>query len=122
MGRGKRILVVDDAVFMVCMIKHILLNSGYEVIGEAMNGKKAIEKYGELKPDMVLMDITMPEMDGIQALKAIKKSDPKALVVMCSAIGQQAMVTEAIQSGASDYIMKPYSAEKVLETIKKYLG
>lgn len=122
MGRGKRILVVDDATFMRLMIKDILNKNGYEVIGEAMNGKKAIEKYGELKPDMVLMDITMPEMDGIQALKAIKKSDPKALVVMCSAMGQQAMVTEAIQSGASDYIVKPFSAEKVLETVKKYLG
>ena len=86
------------------------------------NGLKAVEKYNETKPDLVLMDITMPEMDGIQALKKIKEMDPAAKVVMCSAMGQQAMVIEAIQSGAKDFIVKPFQAERVLEAVKKVVG
>ena len=119
---AKNILVVDDAAFMRMMIKDILTKNGYNVAGEAENGAKAIEKYNELKPDLVLMDITMPEMDGIQALKGIKAADPAALVIMCSAMGQQAMVIEAIQSGAKDFIVKPFQADRVLEAVKKVVG
>ncbi|CAM3377112.1 response regulator [Hydrogenibacillus schlegelii] len=119
---GKRILVVDDAAFMRMMLKDILTKNGYEVVGEAPDGAKAVELYQELKPDLVTMDITMPEMDGIQALKEIKKIDPQAKVIMCSAMGQQAMVIEAIQAGAKDFIVKPFQAERVLEAVRKLLG
>ncbi len=119
---AKNILVCDDAAFMRMMIKDILTKNGYNVAGEAENGAKAVEKYNELKPDLVLMDITMPEMDGIQALKAIKASNPGACVIMCSAMGQQAMVIEAIQGGAKDFIVKPFQAERVLEAVKKVVG
>lgn len=119
---GKNILVVDDAAFMRMMIKDILTKNGYNVVGEAENGQKGIEKYTELKPDLVLMDITMPEMDGIQALKGIKAVDKGALVIMCSAMGQQAMVIESIQAGASDFIVKPFQADRVIEAVKKVVG
>ena len=119
---AKNILICDDAAFMRMMIKDILTKNGYEVAGEAENGLKAVEKYNETKPDLVLMDITMPEMDGIQALKGIKALDPAANVIMCSAMGQQAMVIEAIQSGAKDFIVKPFQAERVLEAVKKVVG
>lgn len=119
---GKNILVCDDAAFMRMMIKDILTKNGYNIAGEAENGQKAVEKYNETKPDLVLMDITMPEMDGIQALKKIKEMDPGASVIMCSAMGQQAMVIEAIQSGAKDFIVKPFQAERVLEAVKKVVG
>lgn len=113
---------MDDAAFMRMMIKDILTKNGYNVAGEAENGAKAMEKYNELKPDLVLMDITMPEVDGIQALKNIKASDPNAKIIMCSAMGQQAMVIEAIQSGAKDFIVKPFQADRVLEAVKKVIG
>ena len=119
---AKNILVCDDAAFMRMMIKDILTKNGYNIAGEAENGLKAVEKYNETKPDLVLMDITMPEMDGIQALKKIKEMYPAAKVVMCSAMGQQAMVIEAIQSGAKDFIVKPFQAERVLEAVKKVVG
>lgn len=119
---AKNILICDDAAFMRMMIKDILTKNGYNVAGEAENGLKAIEKYNETKPDLVLMDITMPEMDGIQALKQIRAMDPGACVIMCSAMGQQAMVIEAIQSGAKDFIVKPFQAERVLEAVKKVVG
>ena len=119
---AKNILICYDAAFMRMMIKDILTKNGYNVAGEAENGAKAVEKYAELKPDLVLMDITMPEMDGIQALKKIKASDPSAMVIMCSAMGQQAMVIEAIQAGAKDFIVKPFQAERVLEAVKKVVG
>ena len=119
---AKSILICDDAAFMRMMIKDILVKNGYNIAGEAENGAKAVEKYQETKPDLVLMDITMPEMDGIQALKAIKANDPNAQVIMCSAMGQQAMVIEAIQSGAKDFIVKPFQAERVLEAVKKVVG
>ena len=119
---AKNILVCDDAAFMRMMIKDILTKNGYNIAGEAENGLKAVEKYNETKPDLVLMDITMPEMDGIQALKKIKEMDPAAKVVMCSAMGQQAMVIEASQSGAKDFIVKPFQAERVLEAVKKVVG
>ncbi len=113
---AKNILICDDA------IKDILTKNGYNIAGEAVNGAKAVEKYNELKPDLVLMDITMPEMDGIQALKKIKETDPNASVIMCSAMGQQAMVIESIQSGAKDFIVKPFQADRVLEAVQKVVG
>ena len=119
---GKQILICDDAAFMRMMLKDILVKEGYEVVGEAVNGADGVEKYGSLKPDLVTMDITMPEMDGIQALKKIKELDGGANVIMCSAMGQQAMVIEAIQSGAKDFIVKPFQAERVLEAVKKVVG
>lgn len=119
---AKNILICDDAAFMRMMIKDILTKNGYNVVGEAENGQKGVEKYNELKPDLVLMDITMPEMDGIQALKKIKEGDSSALVIMCSAMGQQAMVIESIQAGAKDFIVKPFQADRVLEAVKKVVG
>ena len=119
---AKNILICDDAAFMRMMIKDILTKNGYNVVGEAENGAKGIEKYNELHPDLVLMDITMPEMDGIAALKGIKQIDPNAHVLMCSAMGQQAMVIESIQAGAKDFIVKPFQADRVLEAVKKAVG
>ncbi|MCG8539807.1 MAG: response regulator [Clostridia bacterium] len=120
MGNG--ILIVDDAAFMRMMIRDVLSKNGYEILGEAENGQKAIEKYKELNPDLVIMDITMPEVDGIQAVKEIKKLSPDAKIVMCSAMGQQAMVIEAIQAGARDFIVKPFQADRVIEAVKKVIG
>ena len=118
----KRILIVDDAAFMRMMIKDILTKNGFEVVGEAADGIQAVEKYNELRPDLVTMDITMPEMDGIAALKEIKATDPNAIIIMCSAMGQQAMVIDAIQAGAKDFIVKPFQADRVIEAIQKALG
>lgn len=116
------ILIVDDAAFMRMMIKDVLTKNGFEVIGEAENGARAIEKYKELQPNLTIMDITMPEIDGIQAVKEIKKMDPSAKIIMCSAMGQQAMVIEAIQAGAKDFIVKPFQADRVIEAVKKVIG
>lgn len=118
----KSILLVDDAAFMRMMVKDILTKNGYNVVGEAENGLKAVEKYKELNPGLVIMDITMPEMDGISAVKAIKSMDSNALIIMCSAMGQQAMVIESIQAGARDFIVKPFQADRVLEAVKKVIG
>ncbi|NHM28232.1 response regulator [Desulfofundulus sp. TPOSR] len=119
---GKRILVVDDAAFMRMMIKNIVTKNGYEVAGEAENGKQAVEKYAELKPDIVTMDITMPEMDGIEAVKAIRTIDPNASIIMVSAMGQQAMVMDAIQAGARDFIVKPFQQDRLLQAIERVLA
>jgi len=119
---AKNVLIVDDAAFMRMMIKDILTKNGYNVVGEAENGAKALDKYNELKPDLVLMDITMPEVDGIAALKNIRGADPSAKIVMCSAMGQQAMVIEAIQAGAKDFIVKPFQPDRVLEAVRKVVG
>ncbi|TCK97903.1 two-component system chemotaxis response regulator CheY [Natranaerovirga hydrolytica] len=119
---GKSVLIVDDAAFMRMMIKDILSKNGFTIAGEAENGLKAVEKFNELKPDLVIMDITMPEMDGIEAVKKIKEVDPNATIIMCSAMGQQAMVIESIQSGAKDFIVKPFQADRVLEAVNKALG
>ena len=119
---AKNILICDDAAFMRMMIKDILTKNGYNIVGEAENGAKAVEKYAELKPDLVLMDITMPEMDGIEALKKIKAADANASIIMCSAMGQQAMVIESIQSGAKEFIVKPFQADRVLEAVQKVVG
>jgi two-component system chemotaxis response regulator CheY len=107
---------------MRMMIRDILTKNGYEVVGEAQDGAQAIEKYKDLNPDLITMDITMPEMDGIAALKEIRKLDSNAKVIMCSAMGQQAMVIDAIQAGAKDFIVKPFQADRVIEAIKKTLG
>lgn len=116
------ILVVDDAAFMRMMLKDILTKNGYSVVGEAVNGNDALDKYKELKPDLVTLDITMPECDGIQALKNIKAFDGNAKCLMCSAMGQQAMVIESIQAGAKDFIVKPFQADRVIAAIKKVVG
>ena len=118
----KKILICDDTKFMRKMLREILSENGYEIIGEAENGIVAIEKYNQLKPDIVLMDITMPELDGIQALKQIKAQHPGAAIIMCSAMGQQSMVMDAIRAGAKDFIVKPFQADRVLEAIKKVIG
>ncbi len=119
---AKGILIVDDASFMRMMIKDILTKNGFEVVGEAENGAKAVEKFKELDPELIIMDITMPEMDGIQAVKEIKSINSNAKIVMCSAMGQQAMVIEAIQAGAKDFIVKPFQADRVIEAVKKVLS
>ncbi|MBC7347155.1 MAG: response regulator [Clostridia bacterium] len=119
---GKRILIVDDAAFMRMMLKDILTRNGYEIAAEAENGLRAVELYREVRPDAVTMDITMPEMDGITAVKEIKKLDPGAKIIMCSAMGQQLMVMEAIQAGAKDFVVKPFQQERVLQALGKVLG
>ncbi|WP_312651544.1 response regulator [Proteiniclasticum sp.] len=116
---SKRIMIVDDAIFMRMKLKDILEKNGYEVVAEAQNGADAIEKYKAERPDIVTMDITMPEMNGIDALKGIKKIDGSARVIMCSAMGQQAMVMEAIQAGALDFIVKPFETDRVIDSIVK---
>jgi two-component system chemotaxis response regulator CheY len=119
---GKRVLIVDDADFMRMMIKDILIKNGYEIAGEATDGNSALQKYKEINPDLVTMDITMPEMDGVDTVKAIIEYDPDAKIIMVSAIGQQAIVIDAIQAGAKDFIVKPFMPERVLEAITKVLG
>ena len=118
---GATVMIVDDAAFMRMMLKDILTKNGFTVVGEAENGAVAVEKYVELQPNLTTMDITMPEMDGLQALKEIRKRDGKARVIMCSAMGQQSMVIEAIQAGAKDFIVKPFQADRVVEAITKAL-
>jgi two-component system chemotaxis response regulator CheY len=116
---AKRILITDDALFMRVTLKNILTQNGYEVVGEAANGVESVELYKSLKPDVVTMDITMPEMDGLQALKEIRAHDPQANVVMCTAMGQKSMVVDAIQAGAKDFIVKPFQPDRVLEAMAK---
>ena len=113
-----KILLVDDAAFMRMMVKNTLNENGYTDLYEASDGAEAVTKYAELKPDLVIMDITMPNMDGLEALKAIRKADPNASVVMCSAMGQEAMVIEAIKSGAKDFIVKPFKPEQILRAVQ----
>ncbi|MHB8170467.1 MAG: response regulator [Thermincolia bacterium] len=116
-----RVLIVDDAAFMRMMIKDILSKNGFTIVGEAENGVQAIEKFKETRPDLTTMDITMPEMDGITAVKEIRKIAPKAVIIMCSAMGQQAMVIDAIQAGAKDFIVKPFQPDRVIEAVRKAL-
>lgn len=118
---SKRVLLVDDALFMRATIKRILESAGYTIIGEAENGEVAVYKYNELKPDLVIMDITMPVMDGIAATKTIVNADPNAKVIMCTALGQQNLVIEAIKAGAKDYIVKPFVPARVIEGVSKVL-
>lgn len=119
---GTTVLIVDDAAFMRMMIKNILSKAGYEIVGEAENGAQAVAKYKDLKPELTTMDITMPEMDGISAVKEIMKLNPSAKVIMCSAMGQQAMVIDAIQAGAKDFIVKPFQPNRVLEAVQKVVA
>jgi two-component system, chemotaxis family, chemotaxis protein CheY len=119
---AKRVLVVDDAIFMRNMIKDIFAGSGFEIAGEAANGLEAVEKYQQLKPDITTMDIVMPFKSGIEATREIVQADPGAVIVMCSALGQESLVMEAIEAGASDFIVKPFKAEDVLGVVKKVLG
>lgn len=117
-----KILLVDDAAFMRMMIKDTLSKNGYTDLYEAADGMQAVERYEELKPDLVIMDITMPNMDGLEALKAIRGKDPNATVVMCSAMGQESMVIEAIKSGAKDFIVKPFKPDRILKTVTSIVG
>ena len=119
---GHTVLVCDDAIFMRTMITDILTQAGYEVIGEAETGAQAVEKYRQLKPDMVTMDIVMPDMGGIEAVRDICKDNPEARILMCSAMGQQALVVEAIQAGAKDFVVKPVQPSRVLEAVQRLLG
>ena len=117
-----RVLVCDDAIFMRTMISDILSGAGYEVVGEAETGVQAIERYQALKPDLVTMDIVMPDMGGIDAVREIVKGDANAKILMCSAMGQQALVVEAIQAGAKDFVVKPFQPSRVLEAVQRVLG
>ena len=116
---SKTILIVDDASFMRMTLRNILESNGFTVVGEAEDGQMAVQKYQELKPDLVIMDITMPEMGGITVLKEIRTQDPDAKVIMCSAMGQQHKVVDAIQGGAMDFIVKPFQADGVVAAIKR---
>lgn len=116
-----RILIVDDAKFMRMTLTNILQKGNHEVVGEGENGKHGVELYQQLKPDLVTMDITMPEMTGLDAVKHIKEFDSNAKIIMCSAMGQQKLVVEAIESGAKDFIVKPFDESRVLEAINKVL-
>ena len=119
---GKKIMLVDDAAFMRMMIKDTLKKNGYTDIVEAGNGEQAIETYQAERPDLVLMDITMPVMDGLEALKRLKEIDPSAQVVMCSAMGQEAMVVDALKLGAKDFIVKPFKPDRIMKTVSTLLG
>ncbi|HTK40949.1 MAG TPA: response regulator [Gemmatimonadales bacterium] len=116
------VLVCDDAIFMRTMIGDILTQAGFEIVGEAESGLQAVQKYRELKPDLVTMDIVMPDMGGIEAVREICKQDPDAKILMCSAMGQQALVVEAIQAGAKDFVVKPFQPSRVLEAVQRVLG
>ena len=118
---AQRVLVCDDAIFMRTMISDILSGAGYEVVGEAETGLQAIERYRELNPDLVTMDIVMPDMGGIDAVREIVRQDPNAKILMCSAMGQQALVVEAIQAGAKDFVVKPFTSERILSAVQKAL-
>ncbi len=115
------VLVCDDAIFMRTMISDILSQAGYEVVGEAETGTQAVERFKELNPDLVTMDIVMPDMGGIDAVREIVKIAPGARVLMCSAMGQQALVIEAIQAGAKDFVVKPFQPSRVLEAVQRVL-
>ncbi len=116
-----KILITDDAVFMRLMLGNILREAGYEVC-EANNGRDMLEKYDIEHPDLVTLDITMPELDGVQALRLLRQKAPKAKVIMCSAMGQRSMVLDAIQAGACDFVVKPFEKSKVLESVRKTLA
>lgn len=116
-----KILVTDDAAFMRMQLKDMLTKLGHEVVGEAENGLQSVQLNEELNPDLITMDITMPEMSGIEAVKEIRKTDPNVKIIMCSAMGQQGMVVEAIQAGAQDFIVKPFNAERIAESLSKVL-
>lgn len=116
-----RIMITDDAAFMRTFLKSILLEEGHEIVCEAINGKDAIDKYAAYKPDLVTMDITMPEMQGVDAVRAIRLIDPNARIIMCSAMGQKDLIIEAIQAGAKDFVVKPFQHARVKEAVDKAL-
>jgi two-component system chemotaxis response regulator CheY len=116
------VLVCDDAIFMRTVLGDILREAGFDVVGEAETGREAVEKYRELQPDLVTMDIVMPDMGGIDAVREICRDDPDAKILMCSAMGQQALVVEAIQAGAKDFVVKPFQPSRVLEAVQRVLG
>ncbi len=115
-----KVLIADDTAFMRMTLKNILEKNGYEVVGEAEDGVQAIEKYKELNPSLVTMDITMPNLDGIAAIKEIVKNDPEAKIVVCSAMGQKALVIEALNAGAKDFIVKPFQPDRIIDSLKKF--
>jgi len=117
-----RILLVDDTTFMRRMLRDILVRAGFEVSAEASNGRQAVEAYRQARPDLVIMDITMPEMDGVAAVREIAGADPAARIVMCSALGQQELIVEALEAGARDFVVKPFVPEKVLEAVRKVMS
>jgi len=116
-----KVLIIDDAKFMRMTLSNILKKANHEIVGEGENGKEAVELYRSLQPDVVTLDITMPVMNGIEAVKAIKKLDPHAKIIMCSAMGQQKMVVEAIEAGAADFIVKPFEESRVIEALSRAL-
>jgi two-component system chemotaxis response regulator CheY len=119
---GLRVLIVDDALFMRNMLRDIIVRAGHEVVGEAASGQEAVEKYRELRPDLVTMDIVMPLKSGIEALQEICREDPSACIVMCSALGQESLVIEAVRGGARDFIVKPFKEQRVLEVVHRVTG
>ena len=119
---SRTVLICDDAIFMRTMVGDILRQAGYQVVGEAETGAQAVEQYLALKPDLVTMDIVMPDMGGIDAVREIVRQDPNARIVMCSAMGQQAMVVEAMQAGAKDFVVKPFQPSRVLEAVQRVLA
>ncbi|MGC8832575.1 MAG: response regulator [Armatimonadota bacterium] len=119
---SKRVLIVDDAMFIRHTLKRIISEAGYQVAGEADNGQAGVEQYKSLKPDAVFLDITMPVMDGLEALQQIKAIDPNAVVIMCTALGQESMVLEALKAGAKDYIVKPFQPDRVINGLAKAIG
>lgn len=119
---GRRVLLCDDAQVIRVMLSRILAEGGFTIVGEAANGEQAVNLYRQLKPDLVFMDITMPEMNGIQAVRTIKKEDPQARIVMCSAMGQKTHVLEAVEAGAKNFIIKPFESQKVLEVANAVLA
>jgi two-component system, chemotaxis family, chemotaxis protein CheY len=119
---SRSVLICDDAIFMRTMISDILTQAGYRVVGEAADGAQAVARYRELRPDLVTMDIVMPDMGGIDAVREIVRDDPGAKILMCSAMGQQALVVEAIEAGACDFVVKPFQPSRVLEAVQRVLG
>jgi two-component system chemotaxis response regulator CheY len=119
---SRTVLICDDAIFMRTMVGDILTQAGFEIIGEAETGVQAVERYQQLRPDLVTMDIVMPDMGGIDAVREITKLDPAARILMCSAMGQQALVVEAIQAGAKDFVVKPFQPSRVLEAVNRVLA
>ena len=119
---SRTVLICDDALFMRTMVSDILTQAGFQVVGQVETGQQAVEKYFELRPDLVTMDIVMPEMGGIDAVREITRQDPAARILMCSAMGQQALVTEAMQAGAKDFVVKPFQPSRVLEAVNRVLA
>ena len=119
---GARVMIVDDALFMRNMLRNIFSEGGFEVIGEAQNGSEAVEKYTQLRPELVTMDIVMPEKSGIEALKEIVAIDGSARIIICSALGQESLIMEALEAGARDFIVKPFKPAKVIEVAQKVLA